>query len=70
MEHLFLSKLLIVISANKAKRFARERHHVAPTKAEEIEYFELPPGVYKQIYLQRSQLLILNNWKKAVLGSF
>ena len=70
MEHLFLSKLLIVISANKAKKFTLERHHLAPTKAEEIKYLELPQGVYKQIYLQRSQLLILNNWKKAVLGSF
>ena len=70
MEHLFLSKLLIVISANKAKKFTLERHHLAPTKAEEIKYLELPPSVYKQIYLQRSQLLILNNWKKAVLGSF
>ena len=65
-----MSKLLIVISANKAKKFALEKHHLVPTKAEEIEYLERPPSVYKQIYLQRSQLLNLNDWKKAVLGSF
>ena len=71
VEHLFLSKLLIVISANKAKKvYSGKASFGANQSWRNWIHRTSARCLQTKIYLQRSQLPILNNWKRAVLGSF